>query len=498
MENSPDQHLLAVMIGDKKLSHYYLADVAALIELGIVHPQDPVFHYSFKKWCAAASLKEIRDLLSEEALMRAQQSSPRPAPGYQPPPPPMSAYFSLSYGRENHLGQVEELKEHRDHLSNELDAAEDKVIVLEHDLGKSEDEVSELKSEVKNWQEQYYQMKVDYEDLKGIFGKENTKLKEELEHLNDKYQELKMAHTKEGQNSSQHRTKLQEAWRENKKLAQAVKKLGKGKKQLTVYVEDLEKQLNDALVSREHLKKEVKKKDVDLVKLKKRENKAKKLIRELGSERNTLEAQREVDLKRLIGESFEVSNDPMWFIKRAGKVKGPYRFSDVLSWFDKGFLDRKTLLKKENEKVFTRLEKIYEFNTKIFTKLEKSAEDANGDLVKRYFIKRTDFRAPFHEVARLEFRGEELKGTCTSLSVGGCFIEFNEGSEGLEKNAVLVCHIEADYLSTAIDVQMIVRNVSKERSFGIGCEFLDLSDEEKDTIEEFVDSYLHSKAKSAA
>jgi hypothetical protein len=489
LKNLSDQHLLAVMIGDKKLSHYYLPDIVALIELGIIHPQDPVFHYSFKKWCAAASLKEVRQLLSEETLMRFQQSSPHPAPSFTPPPPPMSAYFSLSYGRENHLTQVEDLKEHKANLEKAFESKRNQVKNLEHDLEKSEGVVSELKSDVKNWQEQYYQMKVDYEDLKGTLARENSKIKEDLERLNDKYQDLKMAHNK---------SKLQEAWRENKKLAQAVKKLGKSKKQLMVYVEDLKKQLNDALVSREHLKKEVKKKDVDLVKLKKRENKAKKLIRELGSERNTMEAQRKVDLKRLIGESFEVSNEPIWLIKRAGEVKGPYRFSDVLSWFDKGFLDGKTLLRKESEKVFTRLEKIYEFNTKIFTKLEKASEETNGELKKRYFIKRTDFRAPFHETARLEFRGRDLRGTCTSLSVGGCFIEFSDEPEGLERNSVLVCHIEADYLSTPIDVQMIVRNVSKERSFGIGCEFLDLSDEEKDTIEEFIDSYLHSKAKAAA
>lgn len=489
MGDLPHLHLLAVKMDEKKISHYHFSDVAALIELGILHPQDPVYHYIFKKWRPAMSFKEVRDLLSQESIMRGQKEAARPAPGFTPPPPPMSPFFSLSYSSNGHLSQVEELKVENEKLSNDLEERHDQVKILKHDFGKIEEELSQLKREVRDWQDQYYQMKVDNEEIKGTLGQENEKLKAELDELRDKYSVIKATSDKEGATLDKNKAKFQEALRENKKLAKAVKRLGRDKNQMLVYVEDLEKQLNEALRSREHLKKDLKKKEVDLVKLKKRENKAKKLIRELGSERNTMEAQREVDLKRLIGESFEVSNEPMWFIKRAGEVKGPYRFSDVLDWFDKGYLEGRTLLRKENEKTYSRLEKIYEFNTKIFTKLEKDGDQ----LKKRYFIKRTDFRAPFHETAHLEFKGMELRGTCTSLSVGGCFIEFNELPEELEKNSVLICHIEADYLTSPIDVQMIVRNISKERSEGIGCEFLDLSDEEKDTIEEFVDSYLNSK-----
>jgi Tfp pilus assembly protein PilZ len=65
--------------------------------------------------------------------------------------------------------------------------------------------------------------------------------------------------------------------------------------------------------------------------------------------------------------------------------------------------------------------------------------------------------------------------------------------EGMEINTVLSCQINAEYLTTPIDVQMIVRNLSEKKPYGIGCEFLDLTNDEKDSIEEFVDSYLHSK-----
>lgn len=477
--------ILAALIGERKVGHYYPQDLAALIELGLLNCETPVYHYQFKKWYAAKSLKEIRDLLSAKVLNRILEGAHFKAPEFLPPPPPVEPPFSLSEFSNVAATEIGGLQKDKEFLEREIDSLKAEVRDKENSLINAQTELKEVKKEVKNWQDQAWELKTSLEEEKKTFHE----FKEETEEMRIGYESLKAAKEDDEHQFAGIEERLKDALQENNKLAKAVKKLARDKSKLLTYTEDLEKQLNGALQSREGLKKDLKKKEVDLVKLKKREAKARKIIRGLDQERNTLEAAREVDLKRLIGESFEVSNEPMWFIKRAGEQKGPYRFSDVLEWVEKGYLDYKTLMKKANEKTFSRMEKIYEFNTKIFTKMDKEGDT----LKKRYFIKRTDFRAPFYEVAKLDLKGEEIRGHCTSLSVGGCFIEFSDMPENMDINSVLSCHISADYLSTPIDVQMIVRNLSSQKPYGIGCEFLDLSNEEKDTIEEFVDSYLHSR-----
>jgi hypothetical protein len=475
------QIMYAVVLAEKRVTHYEAQDIAYLIELGIIEPHAFIYSYPFKKWVKANSLKEIRMLLNEIILARIPTGKEK-IPEFIPPPPPMSAYYSLRETIKRSGAMYEESILEKKEVEN-----------INLNLQKQVSELSakkeELLNDVKNWQDQYCAIKFQEKNQQSI----DVNYQQELEDLQNSYESLKTVQSEDENLLKTNELHLKEALLENKKLAKAIVKLSRDKSKLVTYTSDLETQLNQALKSREGLKKNLKKREVDLVKLKKRENQARKLIRNLGTEKNTFDAQREVDLNRLIGESFEVSNEPKWFIKRDGQSKGPYRFSDVLEWIDKGYLERKTLIRKQSEKTFTRLEKIYEFNTKIFTKMDK----VENTLKKRFFIKRTDFRAPFYEVVKLEYNNHSFKAHCTSLSVGGCFIELKDFPENLEKNSVLNCVIQTDYLSQSIEVQMIVKNFSKEKPLGIGCQFLDLNNEEKETIEEFVETYLNSKEKAA-
>lgn len=477
MGESSLQIIYAVVLAEKRVTHYEAQDIAYLIELGVIEPHSFIYSYALKSWVQANTIAEIRELLTENILAKLPAGKQR-APNFLPPPAPLSTFYSLEDIIEQSGSRYLEAKKVKE--QNEK---------LQQEIAELKAKKEELLNEVKDWQDQYCQIKFQTEDHHSEDHHEKT----ELEELRKSFELLKNESNEDKAKVTTNEARLRDALDENKLLAKAIRKLGLDKKKLIAYTENLEDQLNGALKSREGLKRDLKKREVDLVKLKKRESQARKLIRNLGTEKNTLEAQREVDLKRLIGESFEVSNEPMWLIKRDGEAKGPYRFSDVLEWLDKGYLEKKTLIRKESEKIFSRLEKVYEFNTKIFTKMDKEGDA----LVKRFFIKRTDFRAPFYEVAKLEFKGNSFRAHCTSLSVGGCFIELKEFPQFLELGSVINCEIEADYLSHSIEVQMIVRNVSDGKPLGIGCQFLDLSNDEKDSIEEFVDSYLNSSKKAA-
>lgn len=476
--DTPICRLYALRLGDNRVVHYEVMDVVYLIELGILQPDSFIYCYSSRKWKKARELKAICEKLSTEARTRQDQSY-NPKPEFAPPPPPMSPYYSLhdNLGLENvSLEEITSLRERVEHFQQELSVKQN-----EYDC---------LQSELKIWQENYADIKakVDHKPV----GEEKLEAKVSL--LEKELKTKEESGDDLGAKVIQLKKRLKDAAFENKKLAKALMALSKENKKIREYSKDLENQLNGALKGRENLKRDLRQKEGDLLKMQKREAQAKKLLRKLSKEREKHEVQKEVELNRLIGESYEVDNNPMWMIKRDGEVKGPYRFSDVMEWYGKGHLNKQTYIRKISEKVFSRIEKIYEFNTKIFTQVESK----NNKINKRYFVKRTDFRAPFYEKVRLTIKDQEFVGDCTSLSVGGCFIEFQKIPGPIQMNSVLECFLHAEYLSDPIDVQMIVRNISESRPFGIGCQFLDLEDSEKDSIEEFVDSYLHSRSKNIA
>lgn len=325
MQSIAPKLILAVVLADKRVGHYYPQDLAALIELGLLGCEAPVYHYLFKKWLPAEDLKEVRDLLSPHALNRLGEKKRFIEPEFLPPPPPLEPAFTLSDFTLNTASKVDELKERERELEEQVSKLTQANRESKQEAQQLQDEVTSLKQEVKNWQDQAWNLKEELEQVKSSF----ESLKEENEEIRIGYESLKNAKEDDEYQFVGIEEKLKDALTENNKLAKAIKRLGRDKSRLLNYLADLEKQLNGALHSREVLKKDLKKKEVDLVKMKKREAKAKKIIKSLDSVRNTVEAAREVDLKRLIGESFEVSNEPIWHIKRSGEQKGPYRFSDV-------------------------------------------------------------------------------------------------------------------------------------------------------------------------
>lgn len=480
--DTPICRLYAIRLGDQRLVHYEPMDVVYLIELGIVQPDTYIYCYSFRKWKKAIELKDIRENLSSEAKTRPDLPH-NEIPKFVPPPPPMSPYYSLQdLIRDGYTSEVdpEEIKK----LNREIEYRNQEII-------QKESEVQVLQSELKIWQDNYHKVKAD-----SGFKPQNIQAYEaEIETLEKSLSDVSIELDDRKAKVSQLKERLKVASVENKKLAKALMAISKEHKRTKEYAKDLEAQLEGALRGRESLKKNLKQKEGDLLRLQKREIQAKKLIKRLGKEKESQEVKKELEFNRLIGESYEVENSPKWMVKRDGEVKGPYRFSDVLDWYKKNLIDRQTNVKKESEQVYTRIENIYEFNTKVFTKVESEGKTTT----KKFYVKRTDFRAPFYETVRVSFRDETFTGQCTSLSIGGCFIEFGQRlPEPVKLNTVLECFIHAEYLSHPIEVQMIVRNVKAKKPFGVGCEFLDLEDAEKDAIEEFVDSYLHTSHKKSA
>ena len=123
----------------------------------------------------------------------------------------------------------------------------------------------------------------------------------------------------------------------------------------------------------------------------------------------------------------------------------------------------------------------------------------DGKKVKLFLIKRSNFRAPFYGIAEIEIQGKAYKGYCTSISVGGCFVEFTKIDESLMKmdESVLV-HIKAKPLTKGVYVRAIIRCIfNNKRARGLGVKFEELGAQESDVINAFIEQYVALISKKA-
>ncbi|WP_157765764.1 PilZ domain-containing protein [Halobacteriovorax marinus] len=204
---------------------------------------------------------------------------------------------------------------------------------------------------------------------------------------------------------------------------------------------------------------------------------------------NTSKEEEDEELNRLIGDAFEVSNECYWMIQRDGEEpSGPYNFSEVYHMKINGELDVGVKIKKGND--------LYKAKADIFELSVPVSTHGSGENI-RYFIKRSSMRVPFYEMITFEINGEEYKGYCTSLSVGGIFLELNKLDEdfAVDKKGRLL--FSAGALDNPFQCVAQIKNISDSRPKGIGLMFVDLPEQAQEDISFYINNYLN-KTKQAS
>ena len=288
---------------------------------------------------------------------------------------------------------------------------------------------------------------------------------------------------------------LQEAINENQRLANALKQVGTRNKEINEKYKNVEFKLKSTQKNNLSLKQSERKLKQGISVLKIKAKKQRMHIKNLEKYKETQLKKEKAELDVLMGDSFQVDNNYLWFVELDGSEKGPFRFEDVESFLKHGKINRDTQVKKRGEDFWKPLNEFFEFSSKVIAK----EIDEGGRKVKKYFIKRAHFRAPFHEVASIYIDGLEYRGYCTSLSAGGCFLELNE----IEKAVMLIgreveVSIVPGTLSDALHTTAIIRNLSEKRPRGVGLQFSNLEFHHIEIIEEFVNKYLEMQKKTAA
>lgn len=194
------------------------------------------------------------------------------------------------------------------------------------------------------------------------------------------------------------------------------------------------------------------------------------------------------EVKRLTGESFELSNGKVWYYKQAAKEHGPLDFEEMLELKRLEQISDITLLKNsKTETGWKALKDHFEFDAPF----ETIITEEEGVPVKRFFIKRKNIRVPIYDIMSLEIGGDEYRGYCTSLSLGGCFMEMTRMKEGQFKigdEAKIMLLGETFNLQVSANVS--VRNISLSRPKGLGLMFDQLDDGSRKLIEKYVSESL--------
>lgn len=470
--------------------------IQSKLDSGEFHPQNYIFDINRKEWLRPLDLsEEFQFKIATDGLYFEK-------PSFIPPPPPTKNYSEDEYQKVTQdlekikheldvkQGVVHALKSTREELKNDFDKISIENLGLREELLNHKDQEQTVREDLIQARTQNDELENQITNLEKQI-EDLLLIKDELFELKDelvvKQEELQAQLT--GSEFSFSSMKA-----ENEKLQFDMNELmlenEKIKKKMSIYkdyVTTEKKRAND-------FESNITKLNEGIVKLKSLRQKDQNKILNLENYKKT-QANKEVrELNRLIGDSFEIDNSPQWFIEVDGEVKGPFSFHDLKSLQKFNKIDEDTPVKKRSATFWTTVGQDFEMSANLIT----HSENRDGKEIFRYFVNRSDYRAPFHGPATIQINGYEFSGFCTSLSSGGAFIELPElDREVMQSGEPASIRLCAGTLSQDFEAEVIQRNFSDNQPCGIGLEFKDLDEDQKNIILDYVCSYLENSKKTA-
>jgi c-di-GMP-binding flagellar brake protein YcgR len=113
---------------------------------------------------------------------------------------------------------------------------------------------------------------------------------------------------------------------------------------------------------------------------------------------------------------------------------------------------------------------------------------SSGKIVNTYI--RRYKRSPYSAKAVVSFNGIGFTGTCSSISMGGCFIDLRKKPD-LERGNIVLLNIVPDMVKIKVNCSARVCTVYDQ---GIAVEFLNLDPNIKRHINEFVSSFIEKNS----
>lgn len=388
--------------------------------------------------------------------------------GEQPPPVPLpspTTYF-------NQEDKIRALEDERELVIKALyQLSSKKSIASDEKLLELKELIKDMKQKENLYKERLKKLLKDQEENQGTVFK--------LKEIGIKYKKLasELQNTiaiEKGKNKI-----LQRDYEEVKSKYDDLKKQYSSKETLETYMDDMdESSLKLDISANEGLKRH-----------------SAKMIKNLDPSRDQKEGLTDQELERLTGELFEISNTPQWYYRDGQEEVGPCTFEEITKLLEGRELERKNLIRR-NKESWKSIESTYEFSAPYKFHLK----EVDDDLVKTYYLKRESVRVPFYELMTIVNEGHTIRGHCTSLSVGGCFMELSKKElDQLQKGEMVKFELNSLTLSYDLKATAKIVNKSEARPRGIGLQFQEITDQDKEVIKKYVNSCLdQDKQKKAA
>lgn len=384
-----------------------------------------------------------------------------------------------------------EVKKNKDNIAQKDKESNVSVKYIKEELNKSRNEVESIQAELAKITSERDSL---YDERDGLY-ESDTKVNHLVENLRSDNKKLISKYSSLKDKTTKYKKAYNELSEKYKSLKDDFKdrndQFNKLKTQSEDIIESLKEKVDGANdVYSEKLKEleAVKDREKTLL-LKIDEFKNTEVQEDTNDQDDILDSSDDEELNRLIGDAFEVSNDRIWMVSKDGQEpSGPYDFTEIYKMKINGELDKNVKVKKGTE--------FYKPKSEIFELSVPVSTHGSGENI-RYFIKRSSMRVPFYELVTFEINGEEHRGYCTSLSLGGIFIELNQLSSDLvvdKKGRIL---FSAGALDNPFQCVAQVKNISESRPRGIGLMFVDLPELAKDDITFYINNYLN-KTKQVA
>jgi hypothetical protein len=204
--------------------------------------------------------------------------------------------------------------------------------------------------------------------------------------------------------------------------------------------------------------------------------------------REAMQRKGEQELEVLIGDAYEILDGPDWYLLKEGEEEGPYAYSELRESLRSGQIDKDTPTRRLGDEEWTCIGDLIEFSHQVV----ENVTDGGSGPISRFFVRRTEFRAPFYDVAQIELPGGVFKGFCTSISLGGCFVELSRlDLEVMKVGAEIQISISPGALSEGVQIRGMIRNIGIDGPRGLGLSFEGVSAKMRDSIQDYIDSYVH-------
>lgn len=476
-------------LANKMLKTFDGTSVQNLLSVGELDPRDYLFDIDKRAWVRVVDMNGLFNFQIPKDDKKFEM------PDFMPPPTPAKSYTEDEYNElldtlNSKLTVIEAIKSTREELRIDFDKLASEKINLHEEL-------LEQKKEEQLVREELISSRTENIDLQSQISNLEKQVSDLLT-IKDELLELKVELDRKQQamelEISEKELSFDSYVLENEKLQNDTNELmlenEKLKKKMEIYkgyVKTEKKRSND-------FESNISKLNQGIVKLKSLRKRDQTTIQNLENYKKTQSNKDSRELNRLIGDSFEIDNSAHWFIEMDGEVKGPFSFHDMKSLQKFNKINNETPVKKRSDTFWTSAGQDFELSANIIT----HSEIKNGNEVFRYFVNRSDYRAPFHGAAVIEIDGQEFTGFCTSLSAGGAFIELPElNEEVMIKGELASIKLLAGTLSQDLVASVIQRNFSLEKPCGIGLQFQGLDEEQEDVIISYVSSYLENSKKTA-